>query len=116
MAFAFYVKRAYPLWSADLVAGQAQEVDPELSDVDVDCAHRLNCVGVDVDPLAQGAGLTMDSRGYVRHGLYCPDFIVRQHHADQDGPVGHGFRDVLGFDQAEFVDGQVGTSNPNCSS
>ena len=50
----------------------------------------------------------MDSRGYVRHGLYCPDFIVRQHHADQDGPVGHGFRDVLGFDQAEFVDGQVG--------
>ena len=61
-----------------LVAGHRQQVDIHCFDINRPVAHRLHCVGMEINPSFAGDGADFGNR------LHRADFIVGKHNADQN--------------------------------
>ncbi len=108
-------QRARAHGPAELVAGQAQRVQPAVAEVDRDGAHGLHRVGVHRDAVVPGG------RDHGPHRLERAYLVVRPHHAHQrDRLRVAGDRagqrvDVhppLGVDRQQFDLGALGLAEP----
>ena len=69
---------ADPLWRIDLVAGDREEIDAQLTYVGCNLADRLRRIGV-----KQNAALMSDP-GALLDRLNCADLVIGMHDADKD--------------------------------
>ena len=92
-------QRAGPLGTAELVAGQRQQVDAQVADVHAGLAHGLDGIGVE-----DGAGVVGHSR-QLDDGLQRANLVVGVHHRDQGGLWRHDLAEGLGADAPRAVGG-----------
>src|SRR5262249_52102058 len=69
--------RAYPLWRADLVPRQCEEISSEQVDITRDSTRRLDRVDV------QGSTRCMDHTRGLRHRLDDTDLVIGEHERHQ---------------------------------
>ena len=86
-----YVEQPHTLRASELVGRQAQQIDPEVVDGQVDGGERLHGVGVHGHPPIHGA----DDLG---HRLDHTGLVVRHHHRHHPGSGRDGAGDVFGTD------------------
>ena len=90
------------LGSLELVGGEADQVDAERLEVEVDPRRRLDRVDVEED-----AAPGPDALGDLGDRLDRADLVVGEHDADQDRPVGDRGVDLVRVDPAVAVDRQL---------
>ena len=91
-------QRAGALRAVELVGRQREQIDAERPHVDRNLADRLHGVGVH-----QRAALVGDG-GDLGDRLNGADLVVRVHHRDERGVVGHRLADPVGRDDAPLID------------
>src|SRR5471032_243269 len=88
------VQRAHAFRAVGFVGGEGHQVDLGLLQVDHDLAGRLGSVAMEDDAFRAAEDTDLVDR------LDHADFIVHQHHGDQDGVRTHGGGQLLDRDQA----------------
>ena len=102
------VEEAGALGPAELVRGEAEQVDIQGLDVEWELAGRLDGVGVEGDAAVQGGASPADGLGDLGDGLQGAHLVVGEHDVDERGVRVHGVDDGAGADRAFGVDGNVG--------
>ena len=98
----FHIQGPYPLGSAELVAGQGEQVHVPRLHIHRDVAHRLDGVGVEEHLVGLGDGADLSN------GLNGADLIVGGHDRDEDGVGADGRLHGGGVHPALPVHRQVG--------
>ena len=93
--------------AVELVGRQAEHIDAQPPDVEVEIAGGLYGVGVNDDRPASPLGLLFNDTGYLGDRLDSADLVVGVHHAYQHRLVGDSGGYVLRVHPAVPVDGQV---------
>ena len=102
------IEESYALGTVELVGGEAQEVNAEVSHVDFQQAGRLDRVRVDGDCPPPSLGLFFYEPCDLLDWLYRADLVVRHHDAYEYRLVGDGGGDLVGGYQAVSVHRKVG--------
>ena len=94
------------------MGGEAHHIHTQRLDIQVQKAGSLDSIGVHYDRLVAEHCLLSDQARYLGDRLDSADLVVRQHHADHDGPVPDGADHLVGIDEPVLVDRQIGHLEP----